>query len=67
MVMAVARLRARRVCSAARAATIGAWLLRTDPATVKVANGQVIVADGASVTLREVARAWYLQPQNSAA
>jgi aerobic carbon-monoxide dehydrogenase large subunit len=48
---------------AKRASRIGAWLLQADPAEVRVANGGV-VGRGASVTLREVARAWYLQPQN---
>jgi carbon-monoxide dehydrogenase large subunit len=48
---------------AGRAARIGAWLLQADPAAVRVAEGKV-VAGNSSVTLREVARAWYLQPQN---
>jgi carbon-monoxide dehydrogenase large subunit len=48
---------------AQRAARIGAWLLQADVASVKVENGKV-VAGASSVTLREVARAWYLQPQN---
>src|SRR5712691_9014238 len=48
---------------AARAGRIGAWLLQADPADVRVADGSV-VGRGGSVTLREVARAWYLQPQN---
>jgi aerobic carbon-monoxide dehydrogenase large subunit len=48
---------------AQRAARIGAWLLQADPAEVRVADGSV-AGRGASVTLREVARAWYLQPQN---
>jgi carbon-monoxide dehydrogenase large subunit len=48
---------------AGRASRIGAWLLQTDPAEVRIANG-CVVGRGASVTLREVARAWYLQPQN---
>jgi carbon-monoxide dehydrogenase large subunit len=47
---------------AQRAAKIGAWLLQTDIANVRVADGKVI-AGNSSVTLREVARAWYLQPQ----
>jgi carbon-monoxide dehydrogenase large subunit len=37
--------------------------LQADPAAVRVAEGKV-VAGNSSVTLREVARAWYLQPQN---
>jgi carbon-monoxide dehydrogenase large subunit len=48
---------------AKRASRIGAWLLQADPAEVRVANGGV-AGRGASVTFREVARAWYLQPQN---
>jgi carbon-monoxide dehydrogenase large subunit len=48
---------------AKRAAQIGAWLLQAEPANVRVADGKVI-AGSSSVTLREVARAWYLQPQN---
>ena len=48
---------------AARAARIGAWLLQADAADAKVVEGQVIAGNG-SVSLREVARAWYLQPQN---
>jgi carbon-monoxide dehydrogenase large subunit len=48
---------------ASRAARIGAWLLQADPGDVKVADGRVVAGNG-SVTLREVARAWYLQPQN---
>ncbi len=48
---------------AKRASRIGAWLLQTEAADVRIANGSV-VGRGASVTLREVARAWYLQPQS---
>jgi aerobic carbon-monoxide dehydrogenase large subunit len=47
---------------AQRAARIGAWLMQTDAAEVQVVDGKVI-AGNSSVTLREVARAWYLQPQ----
>jgi carbon-monoxide dehydrogenase large subunit len=47
----------------ARVAKIGAWLLQADPAGVKVADGRVSSGSG-SVTLAEVARAWYLQPQH---
>ena len=47
---------------AQRAVHIGAWLLQAKSADVKVADGKVI-AGNSSVTLREVARAWYLQPQ----
>jgi carbon-monoxide dehydrogenase large subunit len=48
---------------ATRAAAIGAWLLQDDPANVSVANG-LVHGKGGSVSLREVARCWYLQPQN---
>jgi len=47
---------------AKRAAHIGAWLMQTEASNVTVAGGRV-VAGTSSVTLREVARAWYLQPQ----
>jgi carbon-monoxide dehydrogenase large subunit len=47
---------------AKRAAHIGAWLLQADASAARVTDGKV-VAGNASVTLREVARAWYLQPQ----
>ena len=48
---------------AERAVHIGAWLLQADPASAKIAEGKV-VAGNSSVTLRDVARTWYLQPQN---
>jgi len=48
---------------AGRVARIGAWLLQADPAHVAIADGRVVAGSG-SVTLRDVARAWYLQPQN---
>jgi aerobic carbon-monoxide dehydrogenase large subunit len=47
---------------ARRAARIGAWLLEVDASEVDVANGRVRGKDGRSVMLREVARAWYLEP-----
>lgn len=47
---------------AKRAARIGAWLMQADAAEARVADGKVM-AGNSSVTLREVARAWYLQPQ----
>jgi carbon-monoxide dehydrogenase large subunit len=46
-----------------RAARIGAWLLQADPSEVRIENGAVHGRAG-SVTLKEVARAWYLQPQH---
>jgi carbon-monoxide dehydrogenase large subunit len=48
---------------AARASRIGAWLLQADPAKAVVRDGKVVV-DNAHVSLRDVGRAWYLQPQN---
>jgi carbon-monoxide dehydrogenase large subunit len=47
---------------AKRTARIGAGLMQVDAAEARVADGKVI-AGNSSVTLREVARAWYLQPQ----
>jgi len=47
---------------AKRAAHIGAWLMQADAAEARVADGKV-VAGNSSITLREVARAWYLRPQ----
>ena len=54
-----------RACQeiARRAAEIGAWLLKTDAGQVQVRDGQVIGPAG-SVTLSEVARIWYLRPQD---
>ena len=54
--------RASRIL-AKRSAQIGAWLLQTDVANATVADGKVIAGDS-SITLREIARTWYLQPQN---
>jgi carbon-monoxide dehydrogenase large subunit len=45
-----------------RAAHIGAWLMQADAADVKLADGRVI-AGNSSIALRDVARAWYMQPQ----
>ncbi|MFC7397602.1 xanthine dehydrogenase family protein molybdopterin-binding subunit [Chelatococcus sp. GCM10030263] len=47
---------------AERAKRIGAWLLQADPQDVGVEGGAV-VGGSASVSLKEVAHAWYLQPQ----
>jgi carbon-monoxide dehydrogenase large subunit len=47
---------------AKRAAHIGAWLMQADAADVKLVDGRVI-AGNSSITLRDVARAWYMQPQ----
>jgi carbon-monoxide dehydrogenase large subunit len=48
---------------AQRAKRIGAWLLQADPAEVTLRGGSVVSAGG-SVTLLEIARAWYLTPQH---
>src|SRR5262249_41697708 len=48
---------------AQRAARIGAWLMQTDATNARVTGGKVVAGDS-SISLREVARAWYLQPQN---
>ena len=47
---------------AQRAAHIGAWLMQADVAGARVADGRV-TAGNSSITLREVARSWYLRPQ----
>ncbi len=48
---------------AGRAAAIGGALLQADAASVEVRDGAVFGPSG-SVTLREIARAWYLRPQD---
>jgi aerobic carbon-monoxide dehydrogenase large subunit len=48
---------------AKRAAHIGAWLLQADATDARIEDGNVI-SGTSSITLRDVARAWYLQPQN---
>jgi carbon-monoxide dehydrogenase large subunit len=54
-----------RACQeiARRAARIGAALLQADPERVQVKDGAVVGPSGA-VTLREIARTWYLRPQD---
>ena len=47
---------------AERAMAIGAHLLQTTPDHVKIVDGR-ITAEGGSVTLAEVAHAWYKQPE----
>jgi carbon-monoxide dehydrogenase large subunit len=53
-----------RACGvlAERIATIGAHLLQTTPERVKVAEGRVTGEHG-SVSIAEVAKAWYLRPE----
>jgi aerobic carbon-monoxide dehydrogenase large subunit len=48
---------------AQRACKIGAQLLQTDVAAVAVRGGEVLGPNG-SISLREIAGTWYLQPQN---
>jgi aerobic carbon-monoxide dehydrogenase large subunit len=48
---------------ARRAAKIGAQLLQINAAKVTVQGGEVAGPSG-SITLREIARTWYLRPQN---
>jgi aerobic carbon-monoxide dehydrogenase large subunit len=48
---------------ARRAGKVGAQLLQADPAQVTVRCGEVVGPRG-SITLREIARTWYLKPQN---
>lgn len=42
---------------------IAGWLLQADAANVRLEGGKA-VAGNSSVSIRDVARAWYLQPQN---
>jgi carbon-monoxide dehydrogenase large subunit len=48
---------------AERIAAIGAWLLQADASEVRVADG-LVSSSNSSVSLRDIARCWYLQPQN---
>jgi len=48
---------------AKRAAAIGGRLLQTDPAQVAIHEGKAVGPHG-SATLAEIARAWYLRPQD---
>ncbi|HEY7661667.1 MAG TPA: xanthine dehydrogenase family protein molybdopterin-binding subunit [Xanthobacteraceae bacterium] len=48
---------------ARRAIKIGAQLLQTTPESVSVRGGEVVGPRG-SISLGEIARTWYLQPQN---
>jgi carbon-monoxide dehydrogenase large subunit len=45
-----------------RAIRIGAHLLQADPSAARIENGHVVAGAG-SISLKNVARAWYLQPQ----
>ena len=48
---------------AKRAARIGAQLLQSDVSAVTVRDGEVVGPNG-SISLAEIARTWYLRPQN---
>ncbi len=63
MVMAGGAVAQAARALAERARRIGAWLLQAGVADAHIADGRVH-ARGGSVTLREVARAWYLTPQH---
>jgi carbon-monoxide dehydrogenase large subunit len=63
MVMAGGAVSAACKEIARRAATIGARLLQTDVSRVSVHAGEVVGPQG-SLTLQEIARTWYLRPQN---
>ncbi|WP_396333838.1 xanthine dehydrogenase family protein molybdopterin-binding subunit [Burkholderia anthina] len=54
-----------RACEtlSARLVKIGAWMLKDDPAQVVVRDGQVTGPSG-SLSLGDVARTWYLRPQD---
>jgi carbon-monoxide dehydrogenase large subunit len=54
-----------RACEeiARRAVSIGAWLLKAEPSVVRVTNGHVVGPTG-SIPLSEIARVWYLRPQD---
>lgn len=46
-----------------RVAKIGAWLLQTDESKVAIRDGRVVGPSG-SVSLGEIAKVWYLRPQD---
>jgi len=48
---------------ASRILAIGAWLLQASPEDVRIEAGRV-VGDNNSISFRDIARCWYLQPQN---
>ncbi|HJQ63949.1 MAG TPA: molybdopterin cofactor-binding domain-containing protein, partial [Burkholderiales bacterium] len=54
-----------RACEeiARRAVSIGAWLLKAEPSVVRVTQGDVVSPTG-KVSLNEIARVWYLRPQD---
>jgi carbon-monoxide dehydrogenase large subunit len=54
-----------RACEeiARRAVNIGAWLLKAEASAVRVLGGEVVGPTG-KVSLNEIARVWYLRPQD---
>ena len=54
-----------RACEeiARRAVSIGAWLLKAEPSAVRVLGGEV-VGPTSKVAISEIARVWYLRPQD---
>ncbi len=54
-----------RACEeiARRAVSIGAWLLKAEASAVRVLGGEV-VGPTSKVSLNEIARVWYLRPQD---
>ena len=54
-----------RACEeiARRAVSIGAWLLKAEPSVVRVMGGEV-VGPTSKISLNEIARVWYLRPQD---
>jgi len=54
-----------RACEeiARRAIGIGAWLLKAEPSVVRVMSGEVVAPTG-RISLNDIARVWYLRPQD---
>lgn len=49
---------------ASRILAIGAWLLQADLEDVRMKGGRVVGSNNNSISMRDIARCWYLQPQN---
>src|SRR5215210_6072706 len=63
MVMAGGAVAAASREIACRAIKIGAWLLQAQSGDVTIQNGQAVGPNG-SVSIAEIARTWYLRPQD---
>jgi carbon-monoxide dehydrogenase large subunit len=63
MVMAGGAVAAASREIARRAIKIGAWLLQAQSGDVTIQNGQAVGPNG-SVSIAEIARTWYLRPQD---